>query len=100
MDSSCQSADLSVRQHPRAVRVHLVEDLRHVELLQSAHYEVEIREGKLHVLGVAHAMAGGLIKLFWEANRRDRESGGKKNKQLVSPGTPLGYGSHADPSLP
>lgn len=77
MDASCQRADLPVRQHPRAIRVHLVEDLRHVELLLSAHQEIEIREGKLHVLGVAHTMAGGLIELFREATRRD----GKKNRK-------------------
>lgn len=57
MDASCECADFPVRQHLRVIGVDLIEDLRHVELLQRAHQEVEIREGELHVLRVAHTMA-------------------------------------------
>lgn len=75
MDASRKRADFPVRQHPRVVGVDLVEDLRHVELLQSAHQKIEIREGELHVLGVAHAVEGSLVELFREATRRRKRAG-------------------------
>lgn len=42
VDARCQSSDLPIGQDARVVRVDLVEHIRHVELLLSAHEEVEV----------------------------------------------------------
>lgn len=42
VDARCQSSDLPIGQDARVVRVDLVEHVRHVELLLSAHEEVEV----------------------------------------------------------
>lgn len=49
VDPCGESSNLSVRKNARMVGVDLIKHLRDVELLLSAHQEVEIRKGKLHV---------------------------------------------------
>lgn len=62
-----ESSNLPVRKHPGVVRVYLVKHLGDVQLLLSAHQEVKVGEGKLHVFGVAHTVAGCLVELSREA---------------------------------
>lgn len=53
------------------VCVDLVEHLGDVELLQGAHQEVEVGEGKLHVLGVTYPVGRRLVEALGEpANKR------------------------------
>lgn len=50
VDPRGESSNLSVRENARVVSVDLVKHLRDVELLLSAHKEVEVGKGELHVL--------------------------------------------------
>lgn len=54
MNSGGQRADFSVRQDARLVCVNFIKNLRYVQRLNCTHEIIKIREGKLHVLGVAH----------------------------------------------
>ena len=67
VDPRGESSDLSVGQNARVIRVDLVKHLGDVELLLSAHQEVEVGEGELHVLRVTHAVSRRLVKLLWES---------------------------------
>lgn len=48
------------------IRVDFIKHVRDVELLLGAHEEVEVREGKLHVLRVANAVCRCLVELLRE----------------------------------
>lgn len=48
------------------VRVDFIKHVRDVELLLGTHQEVEVGEGKLHVLRVADAVGGRLVKVLGE----------------------------------
>lgn len=67
MDTCGQRANLTIREHARVVCVNFLKHFRYIELLHCTHQEVEIREGKLHVLWVTHTVGRGLIKLLREA---------------------------------
>lgn len=57
MDPRGESSDLTVGQNTRVVGVYLVKHLGDVELLLSAHQEVEVRKAELHVFWVSHTVA-------------------------------------------
>lgn len=56
VDPCGESSDLAVGQDARVVSVDLIKHIGHIELLLSAHQEVEVRKGKLHVLRVTNTM--------------------------------------------
>lgn len=72
MDSCGKSSNLAVRQNARVIGVDLIKHLWHVQLLLSAHQEVEVWKGELHVFWVTHTVAWCFVKLLRESKKKKR----------------------------
>lgn len=54
MNSGSECPDFSIRQDTRLVCIYFIKDSRNIQGLDCTHEIIKIREGKLHVLRVAH----------------------------------------------
>lgn len=66
MDPGSQCSDLPVRQDARLVCIYFIKDLGKIQGLHRTHEVIEIREGELHVLRVAHLVKRCLVKFLGE----------------------------------